>query len=78
MLMHKKYGDMFEVYLTGERNIILYRPDLTEKMNMPSTKSNFTRFHITEVFVEYELYGVGIGSNNNYESFVCNAFLQPY
>jgi hypothetical protein len=72
-LMHKKYGDMFEVYLAGERNIVLCRSDLTEKMNMPSTKSNFfARFHINEGFVEYELYGVAIGSNNDYESWKYN------
>jgi hypothetical protein len=71
--MHKKYGDMFEIYLANERNIILCRADLIEKMNMPSTKSNFfNRFHITEAFVEYELYGTGIGSNNDYESWKYN------
>jgi len=72
-LMRRKYGDMFEVYLAGQRNILLCRADLIEKMNMPSTKSNFfTRYHITKGFIEYELYGVGIGSNNDYESWKYN------
>ncbi len=71
--MHKKYGNMFEIYLAGERNIVLCRADLTDKMNMPSTKSNFfTRFVTDEAFIEYELYGVGIGSNNHFESWKFN------
>ncbi|CAG8636749.1 12752_t:CDS:2 [Funneliformis caledonium] len=64
---------MFEIYLAGERNIVLCRADLIEKLNMPSTKSNFfSRFHITEGFVEYELYNVGIGSINDYETWKYN------
>src|SRR4051794_21297602 len=58
--VHKKYGDMFEIYLAGERNIFLCRPDLIDKLYMPSTKTNFfNRFRISEAFLEYELYGAG-------------------
>jgi hypothetical protein len=67
MLMNKKYGDMFEVYLAGERNIFLCRADLIDKLYMPSTKSNFFIRFKTEGFDEYEVHGIGMGSNNNFE-----------
>src|SRR5688572_18758739 len=40
MSLHKKYGDMFEVYL-GERLIVLCRADLIGTMNIPSTKTKY-------------------------------------
>src|SRR3954451_14222629 len=39
LLLHKKYGDMFEFHFAGQRSIILCRTDLIENMFIPSTKS---------------------------------------
>src|ERR1044072_1778738 len=41
MSLHKKYGDMFEVHLAGERIIVLCRADLIGNMNTPSTKTKY-------------------------------------
>src|SRR5438045_4243029 len=41
MSLHKKYGDMFEVHLAGERIIVLCRADLIGIMNTPSTKTKY-------------------------------------
>src|SRR6266480_3588506 len=41
MLMHEKYGDMYEIHLAGERLIILGRADLIENMVVPSTKTKY-------------------------------------
>src|SRR5581483_7992325 len=41
MSMHKKYGDMFELHLGGERSIVLCRTDLIENIFMPSTKTKY-------------------------------------
>ena len=72
MLMHKKYGDVFEVYLAGKRTIMICRPDLIENMNVPSSKTNFfNRFHMTEVFIEYG-HTKGLSNNNVYESWKYN------
>ncbi|GBB96101.1 hypothetical protein RclHR1_26820001 [Rhizophagus clarus] len=71
--LHKKYGDMFEIILAGQRLIILCRPDLVVKMNIPSTKTNYpTRLHITEGFMEYELGGKGLTFNNDHKSWKYN------
>src|SRR6266487_759896 len=35
MSMHKKYGDMYEITMGGQRMIILSRADLIENMNIP-------------------------------------------
>src|SRR5947209_570394 len=37
--LHKKYGDMYEIILAGQRLIILCKQDLIENMNIPSTKT---------------------------------------
>ncbi|GBB96544.1 hypothetical protein RclHR1_02780007 [Rhizophagus clarus] len=71
--LHKKYGDMYEVTLAGQRLIVLCKPDLIENMNMPSTKTKyFLRPHNTEGFAEYGFDGAGIIFNNNYESWRYN------
>src|SRR4051794_9613370 len=53
MSLHKKYGDMFEINLAGQRTIVLCRTDLFENMNIPSTKTKYPfRRLITEGFME--------------------------
>jgi hypothetical protein len=49
MLMHKKYGDMFEINFPSQRLIVLCRSDLIENMSIPSTKTKYPiRYHFTE------------------------------
>src|ERR1043165_2545061 len=38
-LMHKKYGDMYEINLGGYRMILIGRADLIENMNISSMKT---------------------------------------
>ena len=47
---------MYEVYLAGQRVVMLCRADLIEAMNVPTMKTTIypTRFRSTEGFVEYE------------------------
>ncbi|GBC03326.1 hypothetical protein RclHR1_05070010 [Rhizophagus clarus] len=71
--LHKKYGEIFEIILAGQRLIVLCRPDLVEKMNIPSTKTNYPiRIHITEGFMEYGLGGIGLTFNNDHKSWKYN------
>ncbi|RIA85768.1 cytochrome P450 [Glomus cerebriforme] len=72
-LMHKKYGDIFEIYMTGQRIIILSKIDLIENMNIPSTKTKYhNRFKITEGFAEYGLNGIGVSNNIEFKSWKFN------
>ncbi|CAG8747785.1 28214_t:CDS:2, partial [Racocetra persica] len=72
-LLHKKYGDMFEVNYAGQRTIVLCRPDLIENMNTTSTKTKYPiRFNNTEGLVEYGISEVGIGHNNDPKSWKFN------
>src|SRR5438105_895185 len=41
LLMHEKYGDIYEVDLAGQRVIVLCRADLIENMNIPSAKTKY-------------------------------------
>jgi hypothetical protein len=41
MTLHKKYGDIFEIYLAGKRTIVLCNTELIENMNVPSTKTRY-------------------------------------
>ena len=41
MSLHKKYGDMFEVHLAGERMIVLCRTDLIGNITTASTKTKW-------------------------------------
>ena len=71
--LHKKYGDMYEVYLAGQRVVMLCRADLIEVMNIPTTKTIYpTRFRSIEGFIEYGVDGIGIGNNNTYKSWKYN------
>jgi cytochrome P450 len=72
-LLHKKYGDMFEVYYAGQRLIVLCRADLIENMNTTSTKTKYPfRFNNTEGLVEYGISAVGVGQNNDFKSWKFN------
>ncbi|CAB4403744.1 unnamed protein product [Rhizophagus irregularis] len=65
--LHKKYGDIYEIILAGQRSIILCNPDLTEKMNISSTKSKYPiRLPNSEGFVEYGFDGVGVRDWNRF------------
>ncbi|CAB4441241.1 unnamed protein product [Rhizophagus irregularis] len=87
MSLYKKYGDMYEINLAGERVIILSRPDLIENMNVPSSKTKYPiRNLITEGTMEYMKYGAsgsGISRNTDYKSwkynrqFVSQAMMTP-
>ncbi|CAB4395418.1 unnamed protein product [Rhizophagus irregularis] len=69
---HKKYGDIFEVYL-GIRRIVLNRPEDIEKLLMPSTKSQYLmRFPYTEGLDEIGMMGKGILANHNLKSWRYN------
>ena len=47
---------MYEVYLAGQCVVMLYRADLIEAVNVPTTKTIYlTRFRSTKGFVEYEV-----------------------
>ncbi|GBC04538.1 hypothetical protein RclHR1_05720011 [Rhizophagus clarus] len=73
MLLHKKYGDMFEIYLAGQRTIILCNTDLIESMNVPSTKTKYPyRLILTEGFKEYGIDGTGLVNNNDPKSWKYN------
>ncbi|CAB4376303.1 unnamed protein product [Rhizophagus irregularis] len=64
-LLHKQYGDMFEVNYAGQRIVVLCRPELLENMNTTSTKTKYPiRFNNTEGLVEYGVSAVGVGHNN--------------
>ncbi|CAG8441027.1 15068_t:CDS:1, partial [Funneliformis caledonium] len=72
-LLHKQYGDMFEVNYAGQRLIVLCRPDLIENMNTTSTKTKYPiRFNNTEGLVEYGIDAVGVGHNNDHKSWKFN------
>ncbi|CAG8518671.1 9389_t:CDS:2 [Ambispora leptoticha] len=44
--LHKKYGDIFEVWFGPTRKIFLSKSELIEKLTMKSTKSNFLLHYI--------------------------------
>ncbi|GBC03960.1 hypothetical protein RclHR1_05420004 [Rhizophagus clarus] len=73
MILHKKYGDIFEITL-NQRFIVLCRPELIENMVIPSTKSKYpSRFVVTEDLKEYfKSIGLGIISNDVYENWKYN------
>ncbi|CAB5191623.1 cytochrome P450 [Rhizophagus irregularis DAOM 181602=DAOM 197198] len=72
--LNKKYGDMYEIHLAGQRLIVLCKTDLTENMNISaSTKTKYlNRFHNNEGFVEYGFDGAGLSFNNDYKSWKYN------
>ncbi|GBC04534.1 hypothetical protein RclHR1_05720007 [Rhizophagus clarus] len=71
--LHKKYGDIFEIYLAGKRTIILCNTELIEKMNIPSTKTKYPiRFLVTEGFIEYGISDTGLSTNNEHKSWKYN------
>jgi hypothetical protein len=72
-LMHKKYGDMFEINFVGQRSIVLCRTEFIENMNVPTTKTKYPfRFHITEGLMEYGYIGTGLVNNNDHKSWKYN------
>ncbi|PKY13885.1 cytochrome P450 [Rhizophagus irregularis] len=72
--LHKKYGDMFEIILGGERMIVLCRPDLTENLYVASSKTKYPiRLHSKDGIVEYGFEaGVGLGFNSDLKSWKYN------
>ena len=73
MSLHKKYGDMFEINLTGKRIIYLCRKDLIKNMIIPSEKTKYHhRFQPSEGIIEYGFDGVGVINNVDLESWKYN------
>ncbi|PKY18970.1 hypothetical protein RhiirB3_523172 [Rhizophagus irregularis] len=74
MSLHKKYGDMFELSLAGQRTIFLCNTDLIENMNIPSTKTRypFRRYIVSEGVKEYGIDGTGIINNIDPKSWKYN------
>ncbi|PKY52100.1 cytochrome P450 [Rhizophagus irregularis] len=72
--LHKKYGDMFEIILGGERMITLCRPDLTENLYVASSKTKYPiRLHSKDGIVEYGFeVGVGVVFNSDIKSWKYN------
>jgi cytochrome P450 len=73
--LHKKYGDMFELFLAGKRTIFVCRADLIDSMNVPSsTKSKYPlRFEeLNDGLDEYGVNGIGVVSNNHVPSWKFN------
>src|ERR1043165_8263893 len=59
ILMHKKYGDMYEINLAGQRIIMLCGANLIENMSILTTKTKYAfRVPITEGFMEYMELGI--------------------
>ncbi|GBB89370.1 hypothetical protein RclHR1_16020001 [Rhizophagus clarus] len=75
MSLHKKYGDMYEIILAGQRLIVLCNPNLIGNMNIPSTKTIYpNRLNEMGGFMEYGLgeAGVGVSFNNDTKSWKYN------
>jgi len=75
MLLHKKYGDMFETHLAGQRLIYLCNPELIENMNVPSiTKTKYPnrRIIVPEGLKEYGVSSTGIVNNLDINSWKYN------
>src|SRR5436190_16658987 len=64
MLMYKKYGDIYEINLAGQRLIVLSRVDLIENMVASFKKNKYPfRLQLTEGIIEYGFGGVGLANN---------------
>nr|CAG8597915.1 1910_t:CDS:2 [Entrophospora candida] len=80
---HKKYGDIFELYIGNQRTIWLCRADLVEKIYTPSTNSNFKLRNKDQQGLDEMGLTHGITMNNDLESwsfnrkFLVNASLSP-
>jgi hypothetical protein len=73
MLMHKKYGDMFETNFAGLRIIYLCRTDLIENLFVPSTKTKYhVRTNKVEGAIEYGADESGIFDNEDPNSWKFN------
>src|SRR3954453_4323272 len=76
LALHKKYGDMYEINLAGQRIIVLCRADLIENMFIPSTKTKYPfKRYIPEGLMEYTECGIngsGIANNINHKSWKYN------
>jgi cytochrome P450 len=71
--LHKKYGDIFEIVLIGQRRIILCRGDYIENMLNPSKNTiYFRRFPYLKDLEDLKIFGTGILANNNYNSWKYN------
>ena len=62
LLMHEKYGDMYEIDLGQGRAIVLCRADLIENVSSANAKYPL-RFKLTEGFIEYGLDKSMLGFN---------------
>ena len=74
LALHKKYGDIYELYLGGLRVIVLCRDDLIENMNVSSiNKTKYPcRFDVVEGMEDYGTIGLGLVNNNDHKSWKYN------
>ncbi|GES74986.1 cytochrome P450 [Rhizophagus clarus] len=70
---YKKYGDIYEVHLNGNRNIVLARVEYIEKLLTPSIKnSHLARYPNDEGLNELGIGGKGILFNQDHKSWKYN------
>ena len=66
---HEKYGDLFEIYLGGDRQIFIGRLDVFDKLLNPSSKTNFKLRNLRKPGLdEFGVSGYGVVFNHNYNS----------
>ncbi|RIB08055.1 cytochrome P450 [Gigaspora rosea] len=72
--LHKKYGDIFEIYIRGMRRIVISRPEYLEKIfNSSSNDTTFIqRFPYLEGLDELGWLGKGLKANHNIKSWRFN------
>ncbi|CAG8568036.1 19383_t:CDS:2 [Cetraspora pellucida] len=74
-----KYGDIFEVYMFSERQIMLCSPLLVDKVFTNSTKTNYFRRSLsTQGFKELGIDKVGVAFNRDLKSWKYNRRILSY
>jgi cytochrome P450 len=70
---HEKYGDLFEIYASGERLISVGRLNDFEKFFNPSSKTNFKLRSLYKAGLdEFGVSGYGVVFNHDYDSWQFN------
>ncbi|CAG8635861.1 6575_t:CDS:1, partial [Scutellospora calospora] len=63
--LHLKYGDIFEIWFSSERTIVLSHPKYMVKMHQASTKSKYTKRFSNGHGKEYGLVDNGVFNNSD-------------
>ncbi|CAB5215541.1 uncharacterized protein OCT59_012656 [Rhizophagus irregularis] len=70
---YEKYGDLFEIYVSGERQICLGKLNDFDKLFNPSSKTNFKLRNLYNPGLdEFAVSGYGIVFNHNFKSWQFN------